>query len=98
MAKIKLPKQFVVFGQTYKVEYKDLGDSVGGYCHSNGLIQINERLDESQVMPVLIHEFFHAVFNRVSLDQTISYAVEQIIVDTFAKALVENFEVKVRKK
>lgn len=97
--KVDKIKNLKVFGSIVKVEVVDLGDSYGGLCHGDSLIQINSRIkSEPERIRILIHELLHAVSYRVSLDQSISYEVEQIIVDTFSKALCENFDIKLKKK
>lgn len=95
--RIKLPKRFIVFGQIVRVEFAKLDLSIGGLCHPKGLIQINEELDESMVQQVLLHEFVHAVFGRVSLYQAITPEVEELIAESISKALCENFHLKPKK-
>lgn len=91
-------KSLEVFGNKVKVEIVELPNNIGGLYHCEGKIQINSLVADKDKMQVLIHEFFHAVFHRVSIDQTVGYEVEQIIVDTFSKALCENFDIRIKKR
>jgi hypothetical protein len=94
---MKLPKFFKIFGQKVIVEYADLEPTIGGLSHAKGLIQINNKLPRCLVKQVLLHEFFHSVIGRTSLDQRISIDLEEILVEMLSKALVENFDIKVKK-
>lgn len=94
---MRLPKYFVIYGQKVKVEYAELENTVGGLSYSSGLIQINKHLPKEHVPQVLLHEFFHSVISRTSLDQRLSLDVEEMIVELLSKAVVENFDVRIRK-
>lgn len=94
---IRLPKRFNIFGQLVRVEYADLDESVGGLSHSHGLIQISKALEKSSVKQVLLHEFIHSVIGRISLYQTITPEIEEIICETISKAMCENFIIKNKK-
>ena len=94
---MKLPKKLNVFGQVVKVEYAKLDENIGGLSHSSGLIQINSKLLKKAVRQVFLHEFFHSVITRLSIDQNMSIDTEEILVEGLSKCLLENFDVKVRK-
>ena len=94
---MKLPKFFRIFGQKVLVEYADLDPTIGGLSYAKGLIQINSKLPKSQVRQVLLHEFFHSVIGRTSLDQRIGIDLEEILVEMLSKAIVENFDIKIKK-
>jgi len=94
---MKLPKFFRIFGQKVLVEYADLDDRIGGLSHSKGLIQINNRMPKNLVKQVLLHEFFHSVIGRTSLDQRISIDLEEILVEMLSKAVIENFNITIKK-
>jgi len=94
---MKLPKFFRIYGQKVLVEYAELDDRIGGLSHSKGLIQINKKMPKNLVKQVLLHEFFHSVIGRTSLDQRISLDVEEVLVELLSKALVENFNVTIKK-
>ena len=96
---MKLPKHFNVFGQKVKIKFGDLGPNFQGMFYSQkNLIVIAKDTPPEEISRVVIHEFFHSVISRCSLDQVVSYPSEEVLVDMFTKALLENFEIKCIKK
>lgn len=95
---MKLPKSFNVFGKKIRVKSGDLGPNYQGmfYPGKDLIVISNDTLPE-EINRVLIHEFFHSVITRCSLDQVVSYPSEELLVDMFTKALLENFEIKCKK-
>lgn len=91
-----LPKSINVFGRKIKIDTKPnplIPSNIHGYYESEtGTIHIS-----SGGMETLLHEIFHAVIDRVSVNQTLSQEVEEIIVDTFAKQINETFDLKFKK-
>lgn len=58
-------------------------------------ITIDENLDPEESMQTEIHEVLHACWFRLSLNQTqIPGSLQEVIVDTFATALTENYKIK----
>lgn len=96
---MKYPKHFNVFGEKIKIKLGDLGPQYDGmYYPNNKLIVINKDVDPENLNRVIIHEFFHSVIDRCSLNQVVQYPSEEVLVDMFTKALLENFEVKIKLK
>lgn len=94
----ELPKTVNIFGQKYKVKVEDLPPHLAGQCDRQSFeILLNSELIEPLVGEVLLHEIGHAVFSRVGLLQCVEHNIEEIIVDTFATAISENFKL-VKKK
>ena len=58
-------------------------------------IEIDDSLEGDELLQTDLHEFFHAVNERLGFIQTsISEDLWEIIVDNYARALVENYEIK----
>lgn len=92
---MKLPKHFNVFGKKIKVKVADLGPSFDGMFYSTeDLIVISSTVDPTTMDRTVIHEFLHAVIERCSLTQVVSYPSEEVLVDMVTKALLENFDVR----
>lgn len=96
---MKLPKYFNVFGKKIKIKRGDLGPAYQGMFYpGKDLIIIDKTITSEEMARVVIHEFFHSVISRCSLDQVVSYPSEEVLVDMFTKALLENFKVECLKK
>ena len=99
---MRLPKTIQVFGRDYKIALtKHLKDEDGNrvdglFCAKTSVISIDTE-DKNQVH-TLIHELGHAVFERTSLNQTdISSNLQEIVVNSIATVLTENFNISLRK-
>lgn len=93
---MKLPKRVLIFGQLVKVEKAKLDHHIDGLYWPKGLIQISEQAKRDHVPLVFIHELIHAVIARTSLHQVINGETEEIICDSIAKAITENFTLKAK--
>ena len=97
-----IPRSFKLFGHKYKVKkIKKLvhpdGEVVAGYINKQKrIVYINSSLDKETQLISFFHEMFHAVFGEVSLDQAISNELEEIVVDSHAKAVVEFFKDRIK--
>ena len=93
----KMPKSLLVFGETIPIELKkgmrDEG-TLGEYNKETKIITMDADLPNDELMLTLLHEMGHAIEDRVSISQAIDKDVFEIITDTFAKCLVENFSIK----
>lgn len=68
-------------------------NTLGLFYYNEFKIEINENCPDDKYDEVLLHELFHAVFNRASLIQChITGDAQEIIVDQFSKFIVENFK------
>lgn len=88
-----------IFGVTVPVkEYKNLIQERGwsGYYDiTEKVIYIDASLKGEERLQTIIHEFGHSVMYRTAMQQTkIPHEVFEIIVDNFATAIVENFNLK----
>lgn len=96
---MKLPKHFNVFGKKIKIKLGDLGPNYQGMFYpGKDLILVDKNTTIEELPRVVVHEFFHSVVSRCSLDQVVTYPSEEVLVDMFTKALLENFEVKPKLK
>lgn len=89
---MKLPKHILIFGQLVKVTKAKLDPHIDGLFWPKGLIQINQEIKRDHIPLVLTHELIHAVIARTSLHQVINGETEEIICDSIAKAITENFK------
>lgn len=59
-----------------KVVYRKLGkEKAYGICHSDGLIEIDERLAGKKFIETLTHELFHALFPSLSEEEVIEKSI-----------------------
>jgi hypothetical protein len=93
--KFKIPESIDVFGKLYEIKQDPLCEEIHdchGYHHEGShLIILDSNLKPEVAQQTLLHECFHAIFKRLSFNQGIDSALEEVIVDSFAKWLVENF-------
>jgi len=97
---LKLPKSVDVFGQFILVTRKsgllNKTDPEHGYFQ-NGEIVVGINKDPSIELQTLIHEMGHALWERLSLNQTdIHPDIQEILCDVYATMMVENFDIKIR--
>lgn len=93
---IKLPKFLNIFGLKVKLKVtSDLPENAAGlYIPIKSLIKISpEHPSKDEVMHTLLHESGHAMFYRISIHQSVSREMHEIIVDNFATMLIENFDI-----
>ena len=76
-------KQIKIGGLVYKIEYKDLEESLGRTEYTKQLIQIDNKQTKEQQEATLIHEILHCVNNQRSELETeaLSQSLYQIIKD-----------------
>lgn len=97
--KFKLKKFFMVFGLKISVKIEDMDYNIAGmYYPSKKKILLNSaHEDEFELYHTLLHELGHAMFYRVSINQSISKEVHEYIVNNYATMLLENFDIKAKK-
>lgn len=84
-----------IFGKDFPLTFKNLKplDLEGRFTGEE--IEIDSSLEGDDSLQTEIHEFFHAVNERLGFIQTsISEDLWEIIIDNYARALIENYEVK----
>ena len=95
--KFKIPEWIEVYGQLYEIQLDPRCEEIHnchGYHHElSRLIVIDANLEGDIAIQTMLHECFHAIFKRLSFNQGIDSALEEIIVDSFAKWIVENFNI-----
>lgn len=89
-----------VFGKPYLVKYVEdptlPGDEhqVAGYCDNKKCeILVSSKLQKEEMTQTTLHEEFHAVFHRVGINQSVGREIEEVIVDSLATFLVDNYKV-----
>jgi len=100
---MKIPKKINIFGKVHKVQITELhsnGIPVRGLFNPNNYhIYLAENQDDTEMFHTFLHECFHAVVNRVSINQSgLPPELEEVIVDSFSTFLVENFSFKLLNK
>lgn len=84
---MEIPKQFTIFGETYKVKqlvkvHKD--GRWGEHEPLGNVIKIKKGLNEEQKMQTYYHELVHAILTNLSYSELNE---DEEFVDRFAKAL-----------
>lgn len=95
---MRKPKEINVFGMTSQITYirglikKE--DINGDFCGKTFDIRMDAGLKGKSYKETLLHEVIHAVFARIGLKQAIDSGVEEIVADSIAVCLAENFDFK----
>lgn len=88
---VTIPKQFSLFGETYKVKKLvkiDKEDSWGEHDPIKNIIKIKKSLNQEQQEVVFLHEILHAVLSNLGYEKLNE---DEVLVDTMAKALHQIF-------
>lgn len=90
------PKRLNIFGVNYRLVF------LKNFCYRTGrmgecdfkahCIAIDEDLDDYQTLGTLIHEIGHALLHESGIDQGISNAVDECIVESYSRTLVKLFD------
>lgn len=92
---MKKIKSVDIFGKNCPIKVVSNMDNayLGLFYYEEFRIEINKNCPKEKYDEILLHELFHAVFNRSSLNQcNITSDAQEIIVDQFAKFITENFK------
>lgn len=95
----------MVFGQKWTVKLvasaelvNDEGEEDAGSClPDKKLILINKNQPKEEYLHTFLHECFHALFHRVSINQALSYDLNEVISDCAATWVTETFDIKLKK-
>lgn len=103
---MKIPKEFLIKGKTWKVEYKwRLHDDNHGAC--NGLtdpatrtIYLDKMLPKVEKPGVFLHELNHAILHEAHLHESggVDGFVEEAIVSSIADVYMSLFDLKWKRK
>lgn len=89
------PKSVMIYGKRVKIKYiKGLIDDDeinGDYCQNKKEIRIDASLRGPDLTSTLIHEIIHAIFDRIGVNQGVDSGVEEVICDSIAGFLTENW-------
>lgn len=94
---MKLYDRVTIFGQDIQVRFSEEVPDTDNANYVDNEILIHPNCPKKELSRVFLHEFFHAVFDRVSVNQGISSDAEEIIVDAISKAITENFYLRFKK-
>lgn len=90
MRKVKSKK---IMGKTCKYTYTDLQDAMGLFVPSTFEIFIDKTLKGDDLAHTVLHEEFHAVWDRLGLGNTeISHDIQELIVDGLSKFVTEHYK------
>lgn len=102
----KIPKEFYIKGKLWRVEYKwRLEENGIGKC--DGLCEFSERviyldrlLPKDQKPKVFLHEYTHAVLHEAHLHENggLDGILEEVVCESIADALTENFNLRWKTK
>lgn len=102
---MKLPKTLNILGIKYTVIEEDINlqnqEYVLGLCipYQNNIYINSNLIEEIGHRPeqTLIHEIIHAVLHRNGITQKLSEPIEEVICESIANCIVDNFELKNKK-
>lgn len=88
-----------VFGKKVKIKFGENlvinGHPVFGYFDTDKwTIFIDKNQDEKHIADTLLHEIGHALMHRLYFDGIIDPATIELIVESFAKVITENFKLQ----
>ena len=102
---MRLPKILNIFGAEVQIiRVKELHDEKdekvdGLFLPEHNIIKIESELNNDDTIHTLLHELFHAMIVRNSINQTtLSHDVEEILADTNATMITELFNLKFKRK
>lgn len=95
---MKIYDKVLIFGQEVEVSYSDKVIDTHNANYIDGKILIHPKCPQSELARVFVHEFLHAVCERVSISQGVPLETEEIIVDAMSKALCENFHLRFKNR
>lgn len=90
-----------IFGAKVSIEFKQIPDEMGlaGYYDYTKLsIVVDSRLKGDAKISTILHECLHGCFHRMSYRQSIPHALEEVMIDQISNFLVENFDIKFKKR
>lgn len=95
-----LPRTVEIFGKTYRIEQKGLGEKQlhGDIGHKPPLITIDKSDSPHEKIHTLLHEMGHGLSRRLGIYQVIDDQLEEIISEGFATMITENFNLTPKKK
>lgn len=91
---MKIPETVMVYGKEIPIKFKEMDD----YGLTDGCtIWISTECPAKLIKQTLLHELVHCLFRRVSIVQAdISSDIEEVIADTIAVVMDENFILRAR--
>jgi len=85
-----------IFGRPVDYLLEPLYGLEGAYCPVKGTITIDPKCQDK--VQTILHEEFHAVWDRLGLNQTSVHAdIQDIICESFATFITENYTLKQKK-
>ena len=94
---------FTVFGK--KIEVKKVSklmetrSATGVYNLREKSITVDSRLKGDELMHTYMHELIHAMVDRIGLHNCdLSHDLEEILADNILEMLLENFDIRCKKK
>jgi hypothetical protein len=89
----------ICFGIKYDIDYVASLDRLAGeILFDSKKITVVKDADYVKQMNTIIHESLHALFYRLEMYQIITREVEELLTSNIPNFLLENFDIKLRKK
>ena len=91
---MKLPKSINILGQDLEVIEGPLNHMYGCYDYIQKCIFIDTEVHKKwneDIQATFIHEMIHAISKRVGLSQSIDRDIEEIICESIANCITDNF-------
>lgn len=89
-------KSIKIHGKNFKIKRKKMEDDDGVFDKKTSEIIIEESLSGKEFQQTLLHEEFHAVCFMIGANQGINKDVEEILVESLSKFVVENYKLTPR--
>jgi Zn-dependent peptidase ImmA (M78 family) len=90
----KFPESVIIFGEEYKVIIENIKTGELGLADPNNkTITLEKNQSEKSKTHSFIHEFGHCVIFRTGLFQGIDEKMIEVVVESMATALLENFTI-----
>lgn len=87
-----------IFGKKAKIKRKSIKGLDGQFCRQEYEIVIDPALSGEAYNITLLHEMIHAILDRCSVTHEIDSSIEEIISDIVSKCIIENFDIKPKKR
>ena len=95
---MKIPDKIYVYGKPIIIVVEELEDMHGYFQADLNKIALCPKLKGEEKTQTFLHECFHAVLHRTGITGALHDTLEEPIVDCLATFMVENFEIRMKRK
>lgn len=97
---MKLPASIEIFGEMYVVvrqKHWDVYAEADGSHHPElHEIIIDDKLEGDELVHTFLHELFHGILDSTCINEGLHEDLEEAIVESISKYLVQNFDIKLK--